>query len=111
MRPFNLTERILYFFLTCMGNRPVQIALPYFIQMQSWSKLSAEMTVAQSVFLSGNMKRAHLESFRSCLAAGIIYAVGNKAIFTWLELQIENVWVCVSGGYVSKPIQCHFLHM
>lgn len=80
-----------------MGNRPVRIALPYFIQMQSRSKLSAEITVAQSYFLSGNMKRAHLESFRSCLVAGIIYAVGNKAIFTWLTFQIEAIWVCVSG--------------
>lgn len=59
------------------------------------------MTVVQSYFLSGNMKRAHLESFRSCLAAGIIYAMGIKAIFTWLTFQIEDIRVCVSGGYVS----------
>lgn len=69
------------------------------------------MTLAQSYFLSGNVKRAHLESFGSCLVVGIIYAVGNKAIFTWLTFQIEEVWVCVSGRYMNKPIRWHFLQM
>lgn len=66
------------------------------------------MTLAQSYFLSGSVQRAHLEQFGSYIVAGIIYAVGNKAVFTWLTFRIEEVWVCVSGKYVSKTHQVTF---
>lgn len=66
------------------------------------------MTLAQSYFLSGSVQRAHLEPFGSYTVAGIIYAVGNKAIFIWLTFQIEEVWVCVSGRHVSKTHRVTF---
>lgn len=83
-----------------MGNRPVRIVFPYFIQMQSRSKLSAEITVAQSYFLSGNMKRAHLESLEAVLWLALfmqwvtrLYSLGSHSRLA--------IWVCVSGGCVS----------
>lgn len=66
------------------------------------------MTLAQNYFLSGSVQRAHLELFGSCIVAGVIYAVGNKAVFTWLTFRIEEVWVCVSGKYLSKTLQVIF---
>lgn len=66
------------------------------------------MTLAQSYFLSGSVQRAHLEPFGSYIGAGIIYAVGNKAIFTWLTFWIEEVWVCVNGKYMNQTLRVTF---
>lgn len=66
------------------------------------------MTLAQSYFLSGSVQRGHLEPLGSYIVAGIIYAVGNEAVFTWLPFQIEEVWVCVRGRYVSKTHRVTF---
>lgn len=57
------------------------------------------MILAQSYFLFTslcNVKRVYQESFGSWMVADIIYAMGNKVIFTWLTFQIEEVWeACV----------------
>jgi hypothetical protein len=50
------------------------------------------MTLAQSYFLSGNVKRAHLELFGSCTIDGIFHAMVKKAIFTWITFQTEVMW-------------------